>query len=545
MFERPYFLLALALVIPVAIAFLFKRRDTLATVPSTLLFRRLALARVKNKRWKELLKKAAFLMCLAGVGLLAIAAAGPRPYGRTRSIAIVVDVSASMNGEAFEEARGDLREVLRSRAGRDYIAIVSAGREPACLAGPTLDGDALERAVDALAVERGEADVPAALRLADGLVRDRRRASIVWITDGGAGAFDGRQTRAPLRVLRVGGRRENLGLTVLAARTPDDAADGEREVLVTVAAAGGIGRRARVVLESNGVELGRRDLRIAGGGEREATFRVRTAVDRVTARVEARDGRGDDVRADDRASVELARTEAPRVILVAEEDAPARFFVEQAIRATGVREIEVRAPGGAIPRLGEHQIAVVLGEAPAQRIAGPALYLSTTRGAVPVPIAARLDGEATALRSIDAQHALARGVDLDGASIARAVAVDPTGVESIVELDGGTVVAAGGTGRDRWAYVGVDPSASDLVLRVAFPVLIANALAALSGAGDVRAAETPSRTEVALLPSRAVRSAPRISAPWPVPASPALAIAILAALILLVEGAIAFKGWAR
>ena len=35
----------------------------------------------------------------------------------------------------------------------------------------------------------------------------------------------------------------------------------------------------------------------------------------------------------------------------------------------------------------------------------------------------------------------------------------------------------GGAGRQRWVYLGIDPSGSDLVLRVAFPVLVANALA--------------------------------------------------------------------
>ena len=48
-------------------------------------------------------------------------------------------------------------------------------------------------------------------------------------------------------------------------------------------------------------------------------------------------------------------------------------------------------------------------------------------------------------------------------------------------IDGGTVMIAGGAGRSAWVYHGAEPAKSDLVLRVAFPVVVANALHFVTG----------------------------------------------------------------
>jgi hypothetical protein len=193
-------------------------------------------------------------------------------------------------------------------------------------------------------------------------------------------------------------------------------------------------------------------------------------------------------------------------------------------------------------------IAVELGRGPAAAHGVPTLYVAGPTAGAPLRA---LTGSETLLRSVSERHALVRGVELDGVTVERAFALDvPDDAHALVELDGGTVVAAGGAGPGSWVYVGIDPLGSDLVLRVAFPVLVANALAVLGGATDVAVAEVVPRAEVDLRADTppdgvepvdvAVEPAPA----WPLPASPPLLLVVLAAALLLAELLAWRKGWA-
>ncbi|MCB9598136.1 MAG: VWA domain-containing protein [Sandaracinaceae bacterium] len=544
---RPWLLVGLALLLPILVAFLYRTRDRVATVPSTLLFRKVALSRLKNRRLRELLRVASFLACLGAVAALVLAAAEPRGFGDRRTIALVVDVSASMGGQTEAEVRDQVRRVLRQTTGRDSVVLIAAGAEPHPLAGPTTDSSRLDAAVDELVIEGGEADLAGALRLADGLVEGAHRARVWLISDGGAAAVEPElELTAPLRLLRVGQRRDNVGITVLAARPPADAtSDADREVLVTVVASAGPPREVDLVVEADDSEIARRRLTIDGGEEAEATFRLRVPASELRARVEPR-GFTDGLASDDEAVVALGSIAAPRAHLIAEASNGAAFFVERALRASGVSEVVRHLPTDAPTRLADGEIAVVVGAAPDTRIAGPTLYLDTRTGELPVHVGATLDAETAQLRSIDPSHPLTRGVDLDGATIAHATAVDlGPDDEEVVALDGGAVVATGGAGRERWVYLGIDPMGSDLVLRVAFPVLIANAVAALSGATDLRVAPTLPRAESALAPSEMLAGAPALPDPVPLPAGLPFLLAAGAALLLLGEGLAFHRGYAR
>ncbi|MBX3272649.1 MAG: VWA domain-containing protein [Sandaracinaceae bacterium] len=548
MLMRPWLVVGLALLVPILIAFLYRTQDRVASVPSTLLFRQIALVRARTRRLRDLLSRLAFFACLAGVAALVLAAAEPRGIDDPRTIVIVADVSASMGGATERELRDQVQRLLRTTNGRDMVALVAAGARPRVLSGPSGDATALADAARALTAERGEADLGAALRLADALLDGAYRPRIWLVSDGGRPIHDETLAlAAPLRVLRVGADRDNVGVAVLAARAPLDAAsDEEREVLATVVASGGRARHVSLVLEADGVELARRSLEVPGGASVEATFRLRVAARELAARVTPTDGGADALPSDDVARLALGAARAQRAVLVAPEAHPAAFFAERALRAAGIAAITRYAPADAPRALDEGAIAVVVGAAPAHRIGGPTLFLDARTGAIPVAIGAPLGAGATALRSIDRAHTLARGVELDGATIARATPVElgPRD-EAIVELDGGTVLAAGGAGGDRWVFLGVDPTGSDLVLRVAFPVLVANAVAALSGAADERVAETLPRDESALAASAALASAPPLREPFPWPVGLPFALAGLAAVVLSLEGLAYLRGYAR
>jgi hypothetical protein len=598
-FVAPLFLLVLALALPVIVAFLVRRRKQVLVVPSVLRWQRVAVAKHRSRRFRNLSRLLALLACVAAVLALGMAAARPRSFGDGALTVIVIDASPSMGTPdegPLADALDRVRELASAMGPRDRVAIFVAGEAPQRVLAPT-DDPSRVRAALAQVVPASRAELEGTLTLARALAADATNARVVLFHDGGAQvALEGTNVLEE----RFGdAERQNVGLTLFAARPARDAAnDDEREVLIAVAAAGNEERRVRVRLRAGEVELGARELVVAPGEEAEARFRLRLPVRELSAEVEPLDARGDALSTDDRATLQLAAASAPPVrwmapIAIATTNAatPAptdttatgatdstaptndadvhatrRHFAEHALRSAGVTELV--ALEGELPA---DAVVVSLG-APSRRVDAPLLILGGVEperpatdptpnpyahhyphAAPPAPRAywpegvrslGALEGEATTLHRVDDSHPLTRGVDLDGLTILRAVAIDPGDGVPLVELDGtrdesgarrgGVVVAAGGEGAGRWVYLGLDPDGSDVVLRVAYPLLVASSLAWLSGSARTEVATTPTRAEVAL--ERGPEAHERFDGPGlPLPPIPWL-LAALAALLLAVEG---------
>ncbi len=549
-FAAPFFLFALLLGLPVLIAFLVRTRKKSVTVPSTHLWRRVAISRVRNRRLRFFTRLVALLACIGAVSLLAIAAA--RPLGRSTgtTVALVIDVSSSMEGEPLAEARRIAERYLDSRGATDRYAIIAAGPAVEHLVGPTDDAELLAASLDALDLRRGEADLGAAIDLGAELVRGWSGARVVVVTDGGQNGGDPPRHAQGIPLVRhqVGEARHNLGITALASRPPVDAMDAaEREVMVAVASSGSEARVGEVVIAAGDVVLARSRVEVPPAEEGEVAIRVHLSGGELVATVSPLDGLPDALESDDRAVLDAPTLTPPRVLLVGgAEEGAARFFARRALEAAGVSEITEASPEEAHAQAGAHDLAVVLGEGPVRHLNAPTLYVGTATGALPVDAPRPLEGEDTALRSVDERAALLRGVALDGLSITRAFAIDPPGqARGLVELDGGTVMASGGAGRQRWVYVGIDPVGSDMVLRVAFPVLLANSVTFLRGADAMAVAETTPHDEVTLAEGPLVAAVTDVDAPGiGIPASPPVWLAAFASLLLLVELVAWRKGWA-
>lgn len=557
-FASPALLAALLLGLPVLLAFLVRRRRQIVRVPSTLLYRLAGAPSARRRRFKHVRHLASLLACLGAVAALVLAAARPEGGGRGETVAFVVDVSASMGaGGRSSPLSQAQRFVSRSIAGGgrgDRYAIIAAGAVPVRLAGPIAPGPALDAAVGALHEERGAVDLDAAIELAASLIGHVAGARVIVLGDGGedaAGLVSVRDVPVTRRLFPPK-ERDNLGVVAFATRPAPEAAAGEREALITVASSSDRPRAARVTLLADGQEILSRRVDVPPHGDAEVRARVLASVTRLVARVRPDDGAADALATDDEATLSAAARPMPHVLLLApagnaDEPAPAAFFVEKALRAAGVKEI-VRVPPaleGVTPRDGD--LLVALNEGPARRVDVPALYLGSRAGALPVGEPRDLGDALTHLRSLETKDPLLRGVSLDGVTIEHAVtAVAPHGARVLVELDGGPVMLAGGAGRTSWVYLGVDPLKSDLVLRVAFPVLVANALSALGGAADVVVADTVARSEVTLRRASIDASAdaqepdPRLRFPL----APAVVLALIGAALLAFEAYAWRKGWA-
>ena len=546
-FAQPIFLATLGLLLPLLIAYLVRRRRNLVRVPSTLRWRVVAVSKHRNKRFRFLSRLLSLLALVAAIWALAFAAAQPMLRGDGETLAIVIDVSASMGDRdagPLAEALESAEDLIASRSPRDRIVVIAAGSRPSRLAGPTRESGVLSRALDAVVAERGMADVPRALELASSLLAAEEDARIVLLHDG-ATDLTAQRLEVPTGERRFGVGRDNLGVTTFAARPARDAhSDDDREILVGVTAAGESARRARVWIEAEGVVIGEEVVDIAGGTEQELRFRSQLPVRQLEARVAALDDVADAIASDDVATLDLGAriTPAVRIEEPADVEGPSRFFAERALRAAGIDAF--------LDDENAASVVVTLG-APSRRPDRPQLILGGRgEGRWPVDVEALgvLEGEAASFRSLEPNHPVTRGVDLDGVTIVRATAIDPGRGAPLVELDGsgegGTVVAAGGAGRERWVYIGLEPDGSDVVLRVAYPVLVANALAWLGGASATVIADTPPVTE-ARLPV-AETEGPTLAAPvgWGIPSLP-MWLGVLAALLLAFEGLAYQRRWVR
>jgi hypothetical protein len=345
--------------------------------------------------------------------------------------------------------------------------------------------------------------------------------------------------------------RDNLGIAAFATRPPPDARDEEeREAVVTVASSSDRPRVARVTVSADGQEIARRRVDVPARGEAEVRLRVVAAAARVVARVDPDDGIPDALASDDEAVIAAAARPEARALLITtadERSQAAAFFAERALAAAGVRRVFRVGPDldGTVPSPGD--IVVALGDGPTRQPTVPAIYLGTHTGALPFAGLHEVVGAGTRLRSLETDDPILRGVALDGVTIEHATAVTPPpGARPLVDLDGGTVVLAGGAGAGAFVYLGVDPAKSDLVLRVAFPVLIANAVHALGGAVDVAVADTVARSEIALreAPPEPGAGAIEPDARFRIGVSPVAILALLGALLLSLEAWAWRKGWA-
>ena len=600
-FRSPGFLLLGLFGLGVLLAFLRRRPSPVVVVPSVLVWQSALERRARRRRFARLQQLAALTALLLAVGALTLAAADPEPRAAGR-VVFVVDGSGSMGDAAgaIGRARALIDAELAAPAGGREVALIFAGARPEILVPPTRSRAILRAGLAELGAQRGEgaSDVDAALRLgieiaaAGGDATNAGECTVVLVDDGTAALATALREQAGERVhlerRRVPGAERNVAITLFAARPPaEPRSDADRELLVAVASTRG--GRMRVELEGHAgsqradagwAALETREVEIPpGGGEAELRLRLQLPLHRVRARVESVSLGPDSLPQDDVAELALAGLAAPRAVLVGAASASERFFVERALASLGVERLE-ELPAGTLPE----GVVVVQFGAPTQRFDAPTLYVPGTipaefaevppgepaamRADAPAPpvggepaptvaevwprgVVARgpLAGDEAQLREVHDDHPLMRGVALTGATFVRLRAIEPgEGRPLVTATGGGAVVAAGGAGRGRWVHLGVGANGSDLVLRVAYPVLMANAIRWLGGGGEA----------VAVAPARAaeVRAPIEASAPAATPAwtlafgrllrmGPGLLLFALGALLLAAEGAAFARGWVR
>src|SRR2546426_4204442 len=235
---------AFAAAIPVVILFyLLKRKRVVKLVSSTLLWQKFLAETQASAPFQRLRKN--WLLILQLILLTRAVLALSRPFFKTKAKpaelrVVILDASASMQATdesptRFEKARSEALKWVDSLANTDQMVILQAGANTEVKQSATSEKAALRRALQACVCSDGPTRLVPALRMAESLVRDQRRAEIHLFSDGAVPNLNEFENKAlPLIFHRVGKDSNNLGITALDVRTnPENAA--QRAIYVNVA----------------------------------------------------------------------------------------------------------------------------------------------------------------------------------------------------------------------------------------------------------------------------------------------------------------------
>lgn len=426
-----------------------------------------------------------------------LAALAPGLHSQPRHLFLLLDGSTSMSavtgtgGETrWEAARREALARLAPLREGDVATVILMGTRTATFTA-TDDASliALRERLTTVPQPGGRADLDAALALAGDLRLPNLERRAVVISDGAAVAdpVTAAAVDAPVELVVAGGdggaeERANLAVIDISARpSPEDG--GAAGLFASVVNYGPEAVTAPVVLLGDGLEMGRTTVMLdADGGSEQLSWLLPPGVGELTVRIDGADA----LAADNAASVlpgEAATTTiAPRILLVSDlPGALARALLAiENVQLT----IEPSDNAAAIAAGGYDLVVFDRAAPPAEtlnRITTASLWAAPPVGGPFATGEGVSDPRITRLRAGDP---LLDGVDLAGATFGPTpVFTLGAGDEEIVGSPDGPLLFRGEVNGRPAVVLTVDPEASNLPKRVAFPVLVANLVGALAPDG--------------------------------------------------------------
>jgi hypothetical protein len=468
-FTSPLWLLLLGLLPLIVIIHSIAVRWRSTPVSSLVFWNEVLRERRTSIRIRRLLRNLTLLLELLAVALLAFSLAGPRLAGRSFSSAgdtvLVLDATASMQTREGPRTRFDLArtralEVLGGMRRGARMAVVSAGRTARLLVPFTADRDALRRAIQATRATDEPGDIGKDMLFALSLRDARRGDQVVLVTDGAFDSLGAVDTGAPwMRVLRVGSRRDNSGITALSFRRTLGAEDSY-ELFVALRHVGAAPVTVPLTVASGGTAVVSQAVTIPAGGERTLSLPWKGP---TTGRIEARIQTGDDFPLDDRAYAVFAPARTVRVLLVG----PGTFFLQKALGSL---------PGVVLRTEPPADVVMYDGVEPPPLEEGNYVCFAAVPSDLPVQATGVMPGPA--VTGWSRTDPLLASVELGGLSIGQALrlAAGP-GFQALAMSQDFPLMLSWDHKGLKVLLVAFDPARSDLPLRPAFPILLANALA--------------------------------------------------------------------
>jgi von Willebrand factor type A domain len=233
-------------------AYIIKMRRRRFEVPFSHLWRRVLEHKDPSSLWKHLKRLLSLFLLLCIVGTVLFAAAGPNLGAsdrRARNVVVLLDASASMKARdgdpddkagkttRIEVAKRAAKDLIDSMGGGDVAMVMRMDGQTTPLGRFTSDGPMLKKLVDGVTATDTPADLHRALGAAADALRDRGNPLIVIISDGAFPPDQLAQARwqapAPgaagdlasidltgidVRFIEVGSRGDNVGIVAFNVR---------------------------------------------------------------------------------------------------------------------------------------------------------------------------------------------------------------------------------------------------------------------------------------------------------------------------------------
>jgi Ca-activated chloride channel homolog len=482
-FLSPIAFAVLALAVPLVLLYFVKVRRRDLPVSSLLLWgasRRDAHAAAFFHRLRH---DPLLLLQLLALVFLALALTRPAVTllgeGERRAV-VVLDASASMQARdvapsRFEAARRQAAALVRRLGDGAQVMVVTAGSHPEVVAPFDRDRDRALAALAAAEPTAAPTRLLDALRTARALAGEDRRTEIHVFTDGSASLPATPDTTDPrLRWVTVGERSRNVGISALSVRKTYTGAY-DHQAYVAFVNHSAETQHFDFTLDLEGQVLVRRSIRLEPDVRRGMVVPfTHDGGGLVTARIAARD----DLAVDNVARAVLPPPAKIAVLLVT----PGNVFLEQALRADPHVALEVRAPEAYTGGMAGADVVVLDSVRLPRAGAGRFVLVNALPADVPLEVVGRLDGPA--IVDWDRNHPVMRHVDVDKLRIGQALQVRPLAAgRALVESPRGPLVYVLEEADRKAVFLGFDLFQTDLPLRIAFPVMLSNALRWLHPAG--------------------------------------------------------------
>ncbi|KIG12348.1 hypothetical protein DB30_01580 [Enhygromyxa salina] len=490
--------------------YLLRMRRRQVIVPFAALWDRVTRESESRRLWRKLRRLFSWLFQLFLLALVCLALGDPRPEEWLRepaTTAIVIDTSASMAAAGDEEGNTRLELALeRARAEvdalgpADRVLIIAAGSEVSVPAPITGEAGTLLRAIDEdIQVGPGEADMPRALLLARNALFGRPGARILILSDGaldvpGLAAVGRCTSRAQIEgeaqcdVLELGAEHEvgNVAITAFAARRYPSDRD-KVEVLIEVQNLGTTPARFELRVTADELPVGGKQLELAPGARvREVLPKLEAARERLVAELVALPGDAESAKSlgpaiDDRAYAVIPPLDPMEIVLVT--DGTDLFLEAALLTLDDYVRLSTLPPGEG--DAGHELIStanVVFYDIADNPLPDPlpdtnlVIFDPHRLDKSPVPIPKLADLAGPRLSEQRKGHPLLTGVVFKDVNMHRGTSFDlAPGDVSLVSHLGAPMVALR-EAEHGMLLIGFDPRSSDLPLRTAFPLLIANAV---------------------------------------------------------------------
>jgi hypothetical protein len=472
----------------VVVFYILKLRRRAVAIPFSPLWQRILKDKEATSLFSKLKRLLSLLLQLALLALMVFALGDPRAAAtliKGRNLVVLVDASASMQAtdvapNRLGAAKDEVKRLIRGLGGADRMLIAQMDAMVTPLGPMSGDTSELERALDDIKPTEARADFPRALRFATDTLRGLDNAEIVVVSDGVLGSAADAQGPvhlgdAKISYVPVGKGKRNVGVTAFSVRRyPLD--KSRYEVMLEVTNTGPEQEDIELSLMGDGQLVDLTKLRLKPG-ERLPRFypNLSGASRTLEAKIAPLQGSHDDLPADDHAYALLPERRRAKVLVVSEGN----MYLEAALLLDEYLDVKTVTPTAYAKdyALNAQRFEVMIFDrvTPAQPPRAHALYLDPRGPGSPV----KVEGEIAqpGFDKIDRKHPVVRFTALDDVNIGKGHKLAPAPGDKIIGAsDQGPILVAGQRGGLKFVALGFDVAASDLPLRVAWPLFLLNTI---------------------------------------------------------------------